>query len=74
MWKFLSSLISSDGAVSSKRFIGIMSAIVMFVIALVDLFTNNTVKEYIFDGLMWLTIAGLGFIASEKLANFPLKK
>jgi hypothetical protein len=32
------------------------------------------VKEYIFDGLMWLTIAGLGFIASEKLANFPLKK
>ena len=73
MKKFFSLLLSSNNSVSSKRFIGILSALVMFIVALVDLFTNNTVEEYIFDGLMWLTIAGLGFIASEKLTEFKRK-
>lgn len=73
MKKFFSSLFSSEGEVSSKRFIGILSALVMFFIAIVDLFTNQTVAEYIFDSLMWLTISGLGFIASEKLEIFKRK-
>lgn len=73
MRKFFNSLFSSEGEVSSKRFIGILSALVMFFIAIVDLFTNQTVAEYIFDSLMWLTISGLGFIASEKLEIFKRK-
>lgn len=50
-----------------------MAAFVMFTIALVDLFTNKTVEDYIFDGLMWIVIAGLGFIAGEKLNMFERK-
>ncbi len=73
MIKFLQSLLSSNGSVSSKRFIGILASFVMFTIALVDLFTNNTVEDYIFDGLMWIVIAGLGFVASEKLNMFERK-
>lgn len=73
MKSFLQKLISSSDEVSSKRFIGIVAAFVMFTIALVDLFSNNKVEEYVFDGLMWIVIAGLGFIASEKLNMFERK-
>jgi len=73
MKNFFTKLLSSSDDVSSKRFIGIMAAFVMFIIALVDLFTNKTVEDYIFDGLMWIVIAGLGFIAGEKLNMFERK-
>jgi hypothetical protein len=73
MKNFFTKLLSSSDDVSSKRFIGIMAAFVMFTIALVDLFTNKTVEDYIFDGLMWIVIAGLGFIAGEKLNMFERK-
>jgi hypothetical protein len=70
MKSFLSKLFSSSNDVSSKRFIGIIASFVMFTIAIVDLFTSNTVEEFVFDGLMWIVIAGLGFVASEKLPMF----
>jgi hypothetical protein len=41
----------------------------MIFVAIVDLFTDNTVSDYVFDGLMWLAIAGLGFVASERFAD-----
>lgn len=73
MKSFFQKLISSSDEVSSKRFIGIVAAFVMFIIAIVDLFSNNKVEEFIFDGLMWIVIAGLGFVASEKLNMFERK-
>lgn len=62
-------LFASGTGVSSKRFIGFIAAVSMIVIAMVDLFTDNTVTDYVFDGLMWLAIAGLGFVASERFAD-----
>lgn len=62
-------LFGSGTGVSSKRFIGFIAAVSMIVIAIVDLFTDNTVTDYVFDGLMWLAIAGLGFVASERFAD-----
>lgn len=62
-------LFGAGTGVSSKRFIGFIAAVSMIVIAMVDLFTDNEVTDYVFEGLMWLAIAGLGFVASERFAN-----
>ena len=69
MKSFLMKLFGAGTGVSSKRFIGFIAAVSMIVIAMVDLFTDNTVTDYVFDGLMWLAIAGLGFVASERFAD-----
>jgi hypothetical protein len=69
MGTFLSKLLGSGTGVSSKRFIGFVASVAMILIAIVDLFSDYTVSDYVFDGLMWLAIAGLGFIASERFAD-----
>lgn len=66
---FFYSLLGSGTGVSSKRFIGFIAAITMIFVAVVDLFSDKTVSDYVFDGLMWLAIAGLGFVASERFAD-----
>jgi hypothetical protein len=37
--------------------------------SIVDLFSDYTITDYVFEGLVWLAVAGLGFIASEKFAE-----
>jgi positive regulator of sigma E activity len=69
MKEFFKKMLSSDPDVSSKRFMGLTAAAVIYIIALVDLFSNFTVTEYVFDGLVWLAIAGIVGIASENLVN-----
>ena len=69
MKSFLMKLFGASTGVSSKRFIGFIAAVSMIVIAMVDLFTDNEVTDYVFEGLMWLAIAGLGFVASERFAD-----
>ena len=69
MKSFFSKLFGAKTGVSSKRFIGFLAAITMIFIAIVDLFTDKTVSDYVFEGLMWLAIAGLGFVASERFAD-----
>jgi hypothetical protein len=71
---FFYKLLGSGTGVSSKRFIGFIAAVTMIFVAVVDLFSNNTVSEYVFDGLKWLAIAGLGFVASEKFADVLVSK
>lgn len=74
MKKFLKSLLSSNGEVSSKRSIGISASLTIIFASIVDLFSNYTITDYVFEGLVWLAIAGLGFIASEKFADFISNK
>jgi hypothetical protein len=69
MKSFFSKLFGAKTGISSKRFIGILSAVTMIFVAIVDLFTDKTVSDYVFEGLMWLAIAGLGFVASERFAD-----
>jgi hypothetical protein len=58
------------GQNSSKRIVT-MSAFLMVCLAFfVDLFTPFTLSEFIFDGLMWIVVAGLGFISSENISLF----
>jgi hypothetical protein len=74
MKKFLKSLLSSSGEISSKRSIGISASLTIIFASIVDLFSNYTITDYVFEGLVWLAIAGLGFIASEKFADFISNK
>jgi len=72
--KFFKSLLSANGEISSKRSIGISAALTIIFASIVDLFSNYTITDYVFEGLVWLAIAGLGFIASEKFADFISNK
>jgi hypothetical protein len=69
MKNFFSKLFGAKTGISSKRFIGFIAAVTMIFVAIVDLFTDKTVSDYVFEGLMWLAIAGLGFVASERFAD-----
>ena len=69
MKSFFSKLFGAKTGISSKRFIGFLAAVTMIFVAIVDLFTDKTVSDYVFEGLMWLAIAGLGFVASERFAD-----
>lgn len=75
MKKFFKSLLSANGEISSKRSIGLSAAITIIFASIVDLFSNFTITNYVFEGLVWIAIAGLGFVASEKFAEvFNSKK
>ncbi len=74
MKKFLKSLLSANGEVSSKRSIGVSASLTIIFASIVDLFSNYTITDYVFEGLVWLAIAGLGFIASEKFATYITNK
>jgi len=66
---FFLKVLSAKSGVSSKRFIGILGSLSMIVIAFVDLFTGFTVTDYIYDGLMWLSLGGLSVITAERFAD-----
>lgn len=66
---FFKKLFSSNPEVSSKRFIGLVTVLIIWLIALVNLFTGKTVTDYIFEGLIWLAAIGIAGISSEKFAD-----
>ena len=75
MRKFFKSMLSNSNDVSSKRVIGIISSISIIIIAFIDLLSNYKITDYVFEGLVWLAVAGLFFVASEKFADvFNSKK
>lgn len=66
----MSSLVSDgeNGTVSSKRVVTLLAFIMCGVAFMVDLFTEYTADPHLFDSMMYIAIAGLGFTASEKFA------
>lgn len=58
-----------DGSLSSKRVITLLAFIMCSIAFMADLFTAYTVKDAMFDAMIYLVIAGLGFTASEKFTN-----
>ena len=59
----------TDNFLSSKRVIAFSAFLLCAMAFCVDLFTNYTVTPALFDSMMYITIAGLGFTASEKFAK-----
>lgn len=66
----MSSMVSDsvNGSVSSKRVITLLAFAMCGVAFMVDLFTEYKAESHLFDSMMYIAIAGLGFTASEKFA------
>ena len=67
---WLSSMLadSGNGSVSSKRVVTLLAFLMCSVAFIVDIFTEYTTDPHLFDSMMYIAIAGLGFTASEKFA------
>ena len=68
---WMSSMLSDgvNGSVSSKRVITLLAFAMCSIAFMVDLFTDLETKPFLFDSMMFIVIAGLGFTASEKFAS-----
>jgi hypothetical protein len=60
-------MLSSDPAVSSKRVITFL-AFLLCAAAFIAMIYGYTIDQKLFDSMMYIVIAGLGFTASEKFA------
>jgi len=69
--KFIKNMLSSDGKVSSKRFVTFICLLFMLIGYTSNLFWDYDVKDSLFEALQWIVMVGLGFTASE---NFATKK
>jgi hypothetical protein len=61
----------SDGtnnSVSSKRVVTLIAFLLCSIAFMVDLLTQYKANAKLFDSMMFIVIAGLGFTASEKFA------
>lgn len=58
-----------NGSVSSKRVITALAFIMCGVAFMVDTFSVYKVNTALFDSMMYIVVAGLGFTASEKFAS-----
>ena len=55
-------------ALSSKRVVAFLAFICCVVAFFVDLFSDYNVSANLFDSMMWIVVAGLGFTGLEKFA------
>ncbi len=58
-----------DKSWSSKRVVTFLSFVLVSVAFIADQFTIYKANEALFDSIIYLVIAGLGFTASEKFAR-----
>ena len=72
---FLKGMLSdgSDDNISSKRLITLLAFVMCSIAFMVDVFTDYEVKSALFDSMMYIVVAGLGFTASEKFAKKETK-
>ena len=75
MWQTISANLKSmladheDGeALSSKRVVAFLAFICVAVAFFVDLFSDYKITQGIYDSMMWIVVAGLGFSGLEKFA------
>jgi hypothetical protein len=68
--KWLNSMLSDgcNGTVSSKRVVTLLAFVVCAFALVADIF-GYKVTPSLFDSMIYLVIAGLGFTASEKFAK-----
>jgi hypothetical protein len=64
----LNTMLSSDPTISSKRVITFL-AFLLCAAAFIAMILGHTIDTKLFDSMMFIVIAGLGFTASEKFAS-----
>jgi len=60
---------SHDSSWSSKRIITLLAFVLICVSYVADQFTGHKANAALFDAVMYIVIAGLGFTASEKFST-----
>lgn len=53
---------------SSKRVVAFLAFVCLVIAFFVDLFTNYKITQAIYDSMMFIVVAGLGFTGLEKFA------
>ena len=61
---------SHDGSVSSKRVITFLAFLMCCIAFIADIF-GHKVTPAVFDSMIYIVVAGIGFTASEKFASKP---
>ena len=70
MRKFFMSLMGDvDGQKSSKRFITILAFFMMCIAFLANIFMDIPLQKFVWDGMMYIVGAGLGFTTLEKFSR-----
>ena len=71
MTNFLKSMLkdSHDGSWSSKRVVTFIAFALCSIAFMANTFLEKEVSPEIFDSMMYIVVAGLGFTASEKFAS-----
>jgi|TARA_R110001606_G_scaffold164130_1_gene308444 hypothetical protein len=65
---FLKNMLSSEGKVSSKRFVTFVCLLFMLIGYTANLFWDFTIEPDLFASLQWIVMAGLGFTAAENFS------
>ena len=69
MLKWIKSMFSAEGDVSYKRVGSFLALLTCLIIAYVSTFTIYICPEFIYDGLLILSGAGMGFTAVENVSK-----
>jgi hypothetical protein len=64
---------SHNKSLSSKRVVTFLAFVLCGIAFISNLFWGHKVEPYMFEGMIYLTMAGLGFTASEKFASINKK-
>ena len=67
--KFEDMLTSPSGDVSSKRVITFVGFILCSIAFIANIFFDIPLKDYVWDGMLTLVGAGLGFVTIERFAK-----
>jgi hypothetical protein len=59
----------TDENISSKRVVTLLAFMLCAIAFVANLFWNFDIKDSIFEGMMYIAIAGLGFTASERFSK-----
>ena len=59
----------TDEGISSKRAVTLLAFLLCSVAFVANLFWDYTIDAAIFEGMMYIAIAGLGFTASERFTK-----
>jgi hypothetical protein len=64
---------SHNKSLSSKRVVTFLAFLLCGIAFIANLFWDYQVESYMFDGMVYIAMAGLGFTASEKFASINKK-
>ena len=72
---YIKDMMSDNGVPSTKRWVAVVSTILIAVGYIANLFWDYTIEEFIFNGVMYIVIGTLGITGAEKFApKKPTKK